>query len=88
MQASEENAARTFGIKTTRDRASLLVRAKRVALENGATFAGDRESGRFSHSMIKGEYRIVGDTVIVTVTEKHWLVPWDTVDGTLRELFR
>jgi hypothetical protein len=65
-----------------------LARAQKVAVENGATLAGDRESGRFSHTVIKGEYRIVGETVIVTVTEKHWLVPWPAVDSRLRELFR
>jgi hypothetical protein len=59
-----------------------------VAVENGATLAGDRESGRFSHAMIKGEYRIVGETVIVTVTEKHWMVPWSAVESRLRELLR
>lgn len=60
---------------TTMDLPSLLGRARRVAKENDAILAGDKEAGRFSHDMIRGEYRMVGQTVIVTITEKHWLVP-------------
>jgi hypothetical protein len=52
-----------------------VARAKRVAKENDAALVGDKDSGRFSHNMVKGEYRMVGQRVIVTITEKHWLVP-------------
>ena len=34
----------------------------------------------------KGEYRMVGQKVIVTVTDKHWLLPWPVVEAQLREL--
>ncbi len=47
-----------------------------VAKENGATLVGGKRSGRFSHEMVGGEYRMVGQTVIVTISEKHWLLPW------------
>jgi hypothetical protein len=36
--------------------------------------------------MAKGEYRMVGRTVVVTVTDKHWLLPWPVVEAQLREL--
>jgi hypothetical protein len=36
--------------------------------------------------MAKGEYRMVGQKVIVTVTDKHWLLPWAVVEAQLREL--
>jgi hypothetical protein len=71
---------------TTMDPLSLLARAKRVAKENDAALVGDREAGRFSHDMIRGEYRMVGQTVIVTITDKHWLVPWPMIESQLREL--
>jgi hypothetical protein len=80
--------ARTFSIDTPVDSLSLLARAKRVARENGATLLGDKESGRFSHDMVRGEYRMVGQRVIVTITDKHWLVPWPVVESRLRELVR
>ena len=78
--------ARTFSMDTTLNPSSLLARARRAANENGATLVGDKQSGRFSHDMIRGEYRMVGQKVIVTITEKHWLVPWPVVESQLREL--
>ena len=77
--------ARTFSIYTTVDPPSQLARFERVAKQNGATLVGDEESGSFSHDRARGEYRIVGQKVIVTITDKHWLVPW-LVESQLREL--
>jgi hypothetical protein len=51
---------RTFSVSTTLDPFSLLARAKRAANDTGAALVGDEQSGRFSHDMVKGEYRIVG----------------------------
>ena len=65
---------------------SLLARARRTASENGATLVGDERSGRFSHESLKGEYRMVGQAVVVTITEKHWLLPWPVVEARLRQL--
>jgi len=79
---------RTFNLDTKISPPSLLARAKKAAFENGATLLGDERSGRFSHDMAKGEYRMAGRTVIVTVTEKHWLLPWPVVEARLRELVR
>ena len=80
--------ARTFSMDTAVDPLSLLARSRRVAEENGTTLLGNKESGCFSHDMVRGEYRMVGQTVIVTITEKHWLVPWPVVESQLRELLR
>ena len=54
--------------------------------QNGAILVGDERSGRFSHELVKGEYRMVGQTVVVTITEKHWLLTWTVVEAQLREL--
>lgn len=78
--------ARTFGIDTTASPSSLLARARRAASENRAIIIGDEHSGRFSHEMVRGEYRVVGRTVVVTITDKHWLLPWPVVEARLREL--
>jgi hypothetical protein len=78
--------ARTFSVDTKVAPSSLLTRARRVAAENGAIFAGDEGSGRFSHELVKGEYRMVGQTVVVTITDKHWLLPWPVMEVRLREL--
>lgn len=78
--------ARTFSVDTRVSPSSLLVRARRAARENGAIFAGDEGSGRFSHALVKGEYRMVGQKVVVTITDKHWLLPWPVVEVRLSEL--
>ena len=78
--------ARTYNLDTTLRPSSLLARAKKAAFENGAALLGDERSGRFSHDMAKGEYRMLGQTVVVTVTEKHWMLPWPLVEAQLREL--
>ena len=77
---------RTFSMATTVASSSLLERARRVAKENSASLVGDEGSGRFSHEMVRGEYRLIGRTVIVTITDKHWLLPWPVVESQLREL--
>ena len=78
--------ARTFGVDTVVSPSSLLARARRAAGETGATFLGDEGLGRFAHEMVGGEYRVVGRTVTVTITDKHWLLPWPVVEAQLREL--
>ena len=78
--------AKTYQLDTMVSSSSLLARAKKAAYANGATLLGDERSGRFWHEMAKGEYRMVGRKVIVTVTDKHWLLPWPVVETQLREL--
>ncbi len=80
--------ARTLSMDTTLNPSSLLARAKEAASEGGATFIGDERSGRFSHTLVRGEYRMVGQTVIVTITDKHWLLPWPVVESHLRKLLQ
>jgi hypothetical protein len=77
--------AKTYQLDTMVSPSSLLARARRVARENGATFAGEEGWGRFSHKLVKGEYRMVGQKVIVTITEKHWLLPWPVVEAQLKK---
>jgi hypothetical protein len=36
--------------------------------------------------MLKGEYRMVGQTLIVTIIDKHWLLPWPVVEAQLKKL--
>jgi hypothetical protein len=86
QEGVRESIARTFSVDTGVAPASLLARARRAARENGAILVGDERSGRFSHELVKGEYRMVGQTVVVTITDKHWLLPWPVVEVRLRQL--
>ena len=78
--------AKTYELETMVSPSSLLARARRAARENGATLVGDEGSGRFSHELVRGEYRMAGQRVVVTMTDKHWLLPWPVVEAQLREL--
>jgi hypothetical protein len=78
--------AKTYQLDTMASPSSLLARARRAASENGAILVGDERAGRFSHGLVKGEYRMAGQKVVVTITEKHWLLPWPVVEVRLREL--
>ena len=78
--------AKTYELDTTVSSSSLLARARRAARENGAILVGDERSGRFSHELVRGEYRMAGQRVVVTITDKHWLLPWPVVEVRLREL--
>jgi hypothetical protein len=77
---------RTFSVPTTVAPSTLLERARRAVRENGAILVGNEVSGRFSHELVKGEYRMVGQMVVVTITDKHWMLPWPIVEVRLREL--
>jgi hypothetical protein len=62
---------------------------EREAKENSAPLVGEEEgSRRFFHELVRGEHRMVGQTVVVTITDKHWLLPWPVVEVRLRELVR
>jgi len=76
---------KTYELDTRASRPSLLARAKKAAYASGATLFGEERSGRFSHEMLKGEYRMAGRKVIVPVTDKHWLLPWPVLEAQLRE---
>src|SRR5918993_135933 len=78
---------RTFSIDTAASPSLLLARARRAASVNGVRLVGNESSGRFSHKMLKGAYRMIGRTVIVTITYKHRLVPWSVLEGRLRGMF-
>src|SRR5829696_4026694 len=79
--------ARTFSLDVSASPTQLLARARRAASENGMMLVGGESSGRFSHKMLKGEYRLSGRTVIVTITYKPRLVPWSVLEGRLRGMF-
>jgi hypothetical protein len=78
--------AKTYQLDTMASPSSLLARARRAARKNGAILVGDERSGRFSHELVRGEYRMAGQRVVVTITDKYWLLPWPIVEVRLREL--
>ncbi len=80
--------ARTFSVDTRISSSELLARARRAANESGATLVGDEVSGRFAHELVRGEYRMVGRTVVIDIKDKHWMLPWPVLEARLREFVR
>ena len=78
---------RTFSIKATKNPATLVSEAKKVAKDNNATFRGDTTSGSFSGKGVEGRYKIEGGTVKVTITDKPTLAPWSKVESKVKEFF-
>ena len=58
-----------------------------TARANGVRLVGNEGSGRFSHKMLEGNYRVIGRRVSVTVTHKPRLVPWSVLEDRLKALF-
>ena len=54
----------------------------RTTLRSPAT----RGQGASRTSWVRGEYRMRGQKVVVTITDKHWLLPWPVVEVRMREL--
>ena len=79
---------KTFSVNTTKNPEALVSEARQVAEENDATFKGDRNSGSFSGSGVKGSYEVEGKTVTVTITDKPTLAPWSTVESRVKEFFQ
>ena len=79
---------RTFSIKATKNPATLVSEAKKVAKDNNATFRGDTTSGSFSGKGVEGRYKIEGGTVKVTITDKPTLASWSKVESKVKEFFR
>jgi hypothetical protein len=83
----EEGGGRTFSIKATKNPGTLVSEAKKVAKENNATFRGDTSSGSFAGKGVKGNYKIEGGTVKVTITDKSTLASWSKVESKVKEFF-
>ena len=62
----------------------LYAKALQAAETQGYTFVGDAVTGEISGSGIKGRYKFVGNSLIVTITEKPTLLSWDALERRLQ----
>ncbi|CAK0759385.1 conserved hypothetical protein [Gammaproteobacteria bacterium] len=65
----------------------VLERAQRTAKDLNATFMGDPSKGMFSGGGITGNYRITGNSIDVTITEKPFITPWLLVEHQIKQFF-
>lgn len=84
--------ARTFEFVLGGDPAEKLARIKSAAAKNMVYFRGDLNRGTFSGGVsllgvdmtIRGNYRMKGDKVVVTVSKKPSAMSWEQVEAELR----
>jgi hypothetical protein len=89
----EEIVAKSFTFSLGgRAPSAVVEKARSVATGKGAAFSGDEKAGGFSGSFVgqkfAGSYRIEGQRVIVTITDKPWTTPWFGVESLLRQFFQ
>ncbi len=63
----------------------LVDKARKLVEENGGTFQGDTSQGRFSVKGVTGRYQIHGQTLIVIVDEKPWIVPCWVIEKIIKD---
>ena len=78
--------SRSFYFKLFDHPEKLLTRARDTALKHGLQFSGDHKEGQLSGLGIKAGYLFQEDVLIVTVVRKPLLVPWTTVEHSVRKL--
>jgi hypothetical protein len=79
--------AKTFKLEIKTSADEMLKKAKDEAAKSGASLDGDASSGRFSGSGVAGTYRVVGDSVEITIEKKPLVVPMALVESKVREFF-
>ena len=94
----ENNAGWVIGVDfrytLVGDPAERLATIKRKAAQKSVTFVGDLSGGTFSGDMpvptigdtnVRGRYRINGDQITVSVSDKPESYSWNKVDAMLRD---
>jgi len=76
---------RSFSVVLNDPLKALLPRAKEVAEQSGVIFNGDTTLGSFQGKGFAGEYRIEGDTLFATISQKPFFIPWSVVESKVRE---
>ena len=77
--------AKSFNIIMTAPIKALLLKGKEAAKQNGAMFTGDTTSGSFQGKGLAGEYRIEGENLFVTLSQKPFFIPWSVAEAKVRE---
>ena len=79
-----------FTINFTGDAAQLVAKAKTEIEAQDGTVTGDTNSGTISISLpivgkIEGTYKIKGQEIVITLTQKPQFVPCGMIEGKIRE---
>ncbi|HEX7458731.1 MAG TPA: hypothetical protein VF301_09865 [Ginsengibacter sp.] len=77
-----------FSIPFTGEPETILAKAKAAVESQNGNFNGDINSGNFEVSVfansIKGHYKVSGQNLNLTITDKPFLIPCSTIESLLR----
>ena len=76
-----------FTIELEGDIDELILRVKKIAKSNNIIFHGDSEGGTFDIDVVKGNYKVRGEEIEITVKDKPYLVNCGHLEDLLTDLF-
>ena len=81
-------AACNFTVPYTGSAQTILAKARSAVQGQGGNFNGDETAGNFDLSVfgntIKGSYTVSGQELNITITDKPFLIPCNTIEGFLK----
>jgi len=82
----------SFTLMLVDEMPSVIKRVESEIKDQGGIFNGNTECGSFAGKsvlgMVKGEYRCIAeDEIIITITDKPFLVPYGMVESEIRKYF-
>jgi hypothetical protein len=87
MEKQERIMVKLFTVTVDGATDELLLRAAESARTSGADFHGDGVSGELEGHGMKGEYRVEGSEVLITIMRKPLVVSWSHVESVVRRFF-
>jgi hypothetical protein len=66
---------------------SNLRKTQSLANKTSASFQGNESAGKFSARSVTGVYRVRGNRVTITITDRPFLVPWSIIESKVRRFF-
>jgi len=78
-----------MNVSIRQDVESLVGRIRDWIQQEGGSFSGDIENGSISIETmlgtVKGNYVVNGNECVLEITDKPFLVPWETIESRIRE---
>ena len=80
--------SKTFRFSIPGKPEEFISKAREVARENNVAINGDSTRGSVAGSGAEGDYRVEGNTAVLTINKKPFFAPWWLVESELNNFFR
>ena len=80
--------SKVFEFKLNGDKDGVLKRLRMLAEEHDMKCEGDDRSGSISGKGFHGNYQFQQNSVIVTIDQKPWIVPWALAEKEISAFFQ